>query len=312
MTGPSLDGGANERTTVDVVCTGMVFLDLIFEGLDELPTPGRERWAHELHESPGGAGTTAIGLARLGLRSAVVAPLGRDIAGRTVRELLEREGVVCATPESERTSVTVVLPLDGDRAMVTYEPPARIDSGTIARLEPRAAVANADELEAVPDGVAAYATVGDAEATVLAQRLPDGLGRARALLLNQQEAQRITGTSVPEAAALSLAEQVETVVVTCGASGAVAASGGELVTASAPMVETRDTTGAGDLLVAAYVHGDLKGLPLAERLQRAVVYAALSVQKATGAMSAATLDELEHALDELDPVSQSASAKEAP
>jgi ribokinase len=286
----------------------MVFLDLVFEGLDELPTAGGERWARGLHESPGGAGTTAIGVARLGMSSAVVAPLGRDVAGRALRALLEGEGVVCAGPESERTPVTVVLPLEGDRAMVTFEPPARIDREAIERLEPRAVVANADKLELVPGGAAAYATVGDAEASALAHGLPADLERARALLLNQQEAQRITGTSVPEAAALSLAEQVETVVVTCGASGAVAASGGALFKASAPTVEARDTTGAGDLLVAAYVHGDLNGLPLAERLQRAVVYAALSVQRATGAMSAATLDELEHAIGELHPVSPSASA----
>jgi len=76
------------------------------------------------------------------------------------------------------------------------------------------------------------------------------------------------------------------------------------------MVEARDTTGAGDLLVAAYVAGDLMGLPLAERLQRAVVYAALSVQRPTGANSAVTLDELEHAMDELHPVTQSSSATE--
>ena len=74
----------------------------------------------------------------------------------------------------------------------------------------------------------------------------------------------------------------------------------------------RDTTGAGDLLAAAYVWGDLEGLPLAERLRRAVVYAALSVRTATGAASAATLDELERALAELDPaIVQTASAKES-
>ena len=73
----------------------------------------------------------------------------------------------------------------------------------------------------------------------------------------------------------------------------------------------RDTTGAGDLLAAAYVWGDLGGLPLAERLRRAVVYAALSVQAATGVAGAATRDELERALAELDPaIMQTASAKE--
>jgi sugar/nucleoside kinase (ribokinase family) len=138
--------------------------------------------------------------------------------------------------------------------------------------------------------------------------------------MNDLEAQRITGMATPEAAAYALANHVETVVVSRGAAGAVAVSGDELVTASAPKVEARDPTGAGDLLVAGYVAGDLNGLPLAERLHRAVVYAALSVQRATGAMSAATLDELEHALGELDhpsrsvseSVSESASAKEAP
>ena len=155
-----------------------------------------------------------------------------------------------------------------------------------------------------------YATVGDSEAGSLAMHIPAELGRLRALLMNDLEAQRITGMSTPEAAARTLANHVETVVVSRGADGAVAVCGDELVAASAPVVEARDTTGAGDLLVAGYVHGDLMGLPLAERLQRAVVYAALSVQRATGAMSAATLDELEQALGELYPISQTASAKE--
>jgi len=297
---------------VDVVCTGMVFLDLTFEGLNRLPENGRERWATELHETPGGAGTTAIGLARLGMRSAVVAPLGRDVPGRTLRSVLEREGVLCAGPESDRTPVTVVMPYEGDRAMVTYEPEALMDPTLIERLAPRAVVTNAEQIELVTDGAAGYATVGDAEAGALEQYLPPALGRLRAILMNDLEAQRITGKARPEEAAQALAEHVETVVVSRGAAGAVAVSGGKLVQASAPKVEARDTTGAGDLLVAAYVHGDLQGLPLGERLQRAVVYAALSVQRATGAMSAVTLEELEQALHELDPVSQSASAKEAP
>jgi sugar/nucleoside kinase (ribokinase family) len=306
--------------SIDVVCTGMVFLDMTFEGLNELPANGRERWATDLHETPGGAATTAVGVTRLGLKAAVVAPLGRDVPGRTLRAVLEAEGVICAGPEVERTPVTVVLPFAGDRAMVTFEPEAVVEPEAIAALAPRAVVTNASQLELVPHDVNGYATVGDSEAGALAQHVPPDLGRLRAILMNDLEAQRITGMATPEAAAYALANHVETVVVSRGAAGAVAVSGDELVTASAPKVEARDTTGAGDLLVAGYVAGDLNGLPLAERLHRAVVYAALSVQRATGAMSAATLGELEHALAELDhpsrsvseSVSESASAKEAP
>jgi len=298
---------------VDVVCAGPVFLDLTFEGVEELPERGRERFARELHETPGGAGITAVGLARLGLRVAVAAPgLGRDLAGQTLRRLLEDEGVVCAGPETERTPVTVVLPLEGERAMVTYEPSAHIEPGALDHLRARAVIVGIDQLHLVPDGASAYVVVGDREAERHALALPDDVRQARALLANRAEAERLTGRSGPEAAALALAEHVATAVISSGADGAVAAADGELFEAPAPQVEVTDTTGAGDLLAAAYVWGDLGGLPLAERLRRAVLYATLSVRTATGAASAATLDELDRVVAELQPaIVQTASAKES-
>jgi ribokinase len=300
-----------ERT--DVACAGSAFLDLTFEGLEELPGPGRERYAQDLHATPGGIAIVAVGLARLGLRAALVAPLGRDLAGRTVRELLEAEGVAWAGPEVERTPVTVALPHGDERALVTFEPGDALDLGALERLAPRAVVTDLHRLGDVSGDVDTYAVVGDREAALYAGALPAWLGRAHALLANRAEAALLSGEATPEAAALALAEHVPTAVVTCGAEGAVAASDGEIFTAPAPPVEARDTTGAGDLFTAAYVFGDLTGLPLAERLRRAVVYAALSVRTATGAGSAATHQELERALAELHPVIvQPASSKEAP
>ena len=72
---------ADAGMTVDVVCAGPVFLDLTFEGLAELPQPGTEHFARELHESPGGAAITAIGLTRLGLRAAIGARPRRGWSG---------------------------------------------------------------------------------------------------------------------------------------------------------------------------------------------------------------------------------------
>ena len=123
--------------------------------------------------------------------------------------------------------------------------------------------------------------------------------RGRALVVNRSEALRLTGARDAEAAALALGETVETAVVTCGAEGAVAVFDGSVVTAAAPPVAVRDTTGAGDLFTAAYVWADLAGKPLEERLRRAAAYAALSVRKATGA-AAPTRDELERFLAEMD------------
>jgi sugar/nucleoside kinase (ribokinase family) len=280
--------------SVDVVCAGPVFLDLTFEGLEALPGPGQERFARDLHATPGGVAITAIGLVRLGLRAAVVWPLGGDLAGGVLRERLVAEGVVCAGPPEGRTPVTAVLPVDGDRAFATFEPETTLDPEAIARLRPRAVVAGLDAHALVPSGAALYAVASDRDADRFAGRLP--AGAARALIANRSEAARLTGQDDPEGAALALAELAETAVVTCGGEGAVAASGGDVVAVPAPEVVARDTTGAGDLFAAAYVWGDLEGQPLAERLRRAVVYAALSVRRATGAEGAATRAELERFL----------------
>jgi sugar/nucleoside kinase (ribokinase family) len=272
--------------TVDVVCADPVFLDLTFSGLPGLPPAGGELFAHDLHVSPGGAAITAIGLARLGLRAAVTAPLGSDVAGRTLRELLEAEGVVCAAAEAARTPVTVVVPFAGDRAMVSYAPPLEVDPVSIERLGPRAVVIALESLEAAPAGPLVYAVLGDPQAERLAGALPRRLAQARALLANRSEAERLTGRPSAEGAALALAEVVPTAVVTCGPDGAVAASDGALHTAPAPPVEAVDTTGAGDLFTAAYVWGDLAGLPLEERLRRAVAYASQSVRTSTATAGA--------------------------
>jgi ribokinase len=297
--------------SVDVVCACAVFLDLTFEGLEELPAPGRERYARELHQTPGGGGITAIGLARLGLRAAVVAPLGRDIAGRTLRRLLESEGVTCAGATTDRTPVTVVLPVAHERAFVTHEPLMSLKPSVLERQRPRAAIVGPDQLGLVPAEVPAYVVVGDRDAERYARSLPPQVERASAVLANRSEAERLTGEADPEVAASRLAEHVPVAIVTCGVDGLVAAAGGELFDVPAPAMDVRDTTGAGDLLAAAYVWGDLGGLPLGERLWRAVVYAALSVRAATGVAGAATRDELERALAELDPaIMQTGSAKE--
>lgn len=272
--------------TVDVVCADPVFLDLTFAGLPGLPAPGGEVFAHDLHMSPGGAAITAIGLARLGLRVAVAAPLGSDVAGRTLRELLQAENVVCAAADAAQTPVTVVLPVAGDRALVSYAPPAEVDRTSLERLGARAVVIALDRLQFVPAGPLVYAVLDGPQADRFAGAVPRRVAQAQAVLANRSEAERLTGRPTPEEAALALAEVVPTAVVTCGPDGAVAASDGALHRAPAPAVEAVDTTGAGDLFTAAYVWGELEGLAVEERLQRAVAYASLSVRTPTATAGA--------------------------
>lgn len=269
---------------IDLVVATPTFLDLTFTGLESLPALGEERFAAELLRSPGGGGITAVGAARLRLTAAIAAPLGEDVAGDLVRAALAEEGVEwIATRPAPRTPTTVVLPFAGDRAMVTIDPGARASKADVAARSPRAVAASLDQLYVVPDEARAYVTCGDDDARAYLGRPPDGLSRARALFVNEREALGLSGASDVETAARRLSELVETVVVTLAAEGAIACTGGEIMEAPAERIEQPvDTTGAGDLLVAAYVWADLRGADPADRLRWGVLYASLGVSTPTG------------------------------
>jgi ribokinase len=284
--------------SVDLAIATPAFVDLTFVGLEALPRPGQERYARDLVRSPGGGAITAIGAARLGLRVALASPLGADPDGRELRRSLLDEGVACRGGETERSAISVVMPIDGDRAFVTYEPQVQTSPQVVAALEPRAVVVAAGDMHVVPDGAWAYIVMGDAGAAAYAGRLPPAVQRARAIIVNQPEALLLTGASDGETAAHALAERAATAVVTLGQGGALAATGGELWRAEAPDVEVVDTTGAGDLFTAAYVWADLDGAEPAERLRWATLYAAMSVGVPTAIAGAARLDDLVSAAKE--------------
>ena len=283
--------------SVDLAIATTAFVDLTFVGLEAVPLPGQERFARDLVRSPGGGAITAVGAARLGLSVALATPLGADPEGRELRRTLLDEGVACAGGEIERSAVSVVMPAEGDRAFVTYEPHAPTSREILAALEPRAVVVGPGDLHLVPEGAWAYVTTGDAGAAAHAGRLR-ALRGARAIIVNQPEALLLTSASDVETAAHALAEHAATAVVTLGPGGAVAAGDGELWRAEAPELEVVDTTGAGDLFTAAYVWADLDGAEPADRLAWATLYAAMSVGVPTGIAGAARLDDLVSAAKE--------------
>jgi len=278
---------------MDLVVATPVFLDLTFVGLDRLPVAGEERFAADLVQTPGGGAITAIAAARLGLRTAVAAPLGRDTAGVKVREALTAEGVEIVERTAARTPTTVVFPVQGDRAMVTVDPGVRAAASDVAALQPRAVALSLDQLYAVPEGASAYVTVGDDDARAYAGRPPALLGRACVLFVNSREALGLTGLQSIESAAERLGETVDTVVVTLGPDGAIAINGGERYVAPVlDPVEPVDTTGAGDLLAAAYIWADLNGATPQAALEWSVLYASRAVATPTGIGGALTAEAL--------------------
>ena len=279
----------------DVVCAGVIYLDLTFAGLEGLPRPGEEHWARELLLSPGGMANTAVALARLGMRTAVVGAIGRDLAGNYLRTMLESEGVTCRGPETARSAVTVVLPIDHDRALVSHLPEEVAAADVLSGLAPRALVVLVDQVIRAPRDTRVYAVTSHADVRAVARGASFQLDGSHAVLANEAEALALTGASNAEAAATVLGESAETAVVTLGPRGALAVSHGKLVCVPAPPAEVRDATGAGDLFVAAYIWADLAGFDLTDRLRWATLYASRSLCTLTAFAGAATLAELTEA-----------------
>jgi ribokinase len=279
----------------DLAVATPAFLDLTFTGMEALPALGEERFASDLLRSPGGGAITAVGAARLGLSTALASPLGDDVAGDLVIEVLRGDGIEIVSRKAPRTPTTVVLPVGDDRAMVTVDPGVRSSAADVAALAPRAVAVNLDLLYVVPDGAAGYVTCGDDDARAFAGRPPAKLSAARALFVSEGEALVLSGADDLDAAIGMLGDVVPTVVVTLGARGAVASVEGERVEAgTAPFdaVPVVDATGAGDLLVAAYIWADQLGVSPSDRLRWAVIYATLSVATPTAVAGAAPLQRL--------------------
>jgi sugar/nucleoside kinase (ribokinase family) len=280
---------------VDVVCVGDPFLDLIFRGLPSFPVPGEERLATDLVVVPGGMANVAYALGRLELAAVVCAPMGQDPAGRLLAGLMADAGITWVGRVTDATPVTVALPADGDRALVTLMPAPTVDAETLVGITTRAIVVDlpsAGQLPVLPSPTRVYAVVGDPEVAMLTGRLPADLDDIHALVLNRREVVGLTGRSDVVSAARHLADLGTTVVVTRGSEGAIAVEpDGRIVEVAARIAEVADPTGAGDLFAAAYVWADLAGHDLEERLRLAASYASLSLERPTDRQKGITLRE---------------------
>ncbi|TWP49068.1 carbohydrate kinase family protein [Lentzea tibetensis] len=279
----------------DVYLSGLLFYDLVFTGLPKPPTPGEEVWTVDMGSGPGGIANFAVALARLGMRPVLSAAFGDDLHGRHCWDVLEAEGVDLSCSRrfaGWATPVTVALAYDDDRALVTH-------GATPPSFEVTPPSTAASIVHIAPDSDLdlpglVFADVGWDPTQQWRPDVLDQLKHCHAFMPNEVEAMAYTRTDTPELAAARLAEIVPIVVVTRGRDGAVAidAISGEQASVNGDDVVAVDTTGAGDVFGAAFVHATLAGMPLADRLRFANRAASISVQRVGGALAAPRLEEL--------------------
>lgn len=308
---------------IDLLFTGAIFCDLVFAGVGN-PEAGTEVYAEGFAISPGGAANPAVAAARLGRRTALLSELGDDLLGSTIRGTLAAEELLEVDWIAERhgyqTPVTAAMTGPHDRRFITYaEDECNLDWPLTAPPVGAAHISVdgnirpwVQRLRAA--GTTIYGGVGWDESGLWSESVLDRLGQVDVFVPNDLEAMKYTRTSTAEDAAQALGRYVELVVVTRGRDGAIAYQRGtdQLHRSAAVPMRAADTTGAGDVFVAALMSSDDYGWDLAERLQLANLCAALSVQSLGGARSAPTLGMLNRFLSSQTVADEELLADELP
>ena len=261
--------------------------------LRALPAAGQTVAASgEIRRGPGGKGANqAVGLARLGRRTAMVGAVGDDADGRALRAALVADGVDASgvATADVPTGTAIVLVHGGESTIVI----AAGANGTVdgARVrEAGDAIAGAAAVVTqceVPDAALVAAAELATELFVVnpapARPLPAAvLARADLLVPNRGELATLAGGPEPTDAAgvVDMARSLRTAattVVTCGADGAVVVEPARVTLVPAAPARLVDATAAGDSFVAALVDAVVDGADPAAAARWAVRAAAVTV-----------------------------------
>jgi sugar/nucleoside kinase (ribokinase family) len=293
----------------DVIVIGDYFTDLVFSGLDRLPTLGSEIFSSGFEMIPGGAYNSALALHRLGVRVGWVCDFGTDefsrfALGRATAEGLDDALFVCHPQPLRRITVSVSYP--HDRAFITFcdaDPPdpavTRVCASARARVVLLAGVFAGPSFECVVGACRAQQMLlvmdgnSSDEVRLEVAAVREAIRRVDVFMPNASEARRITGQADLEGAMRTLAGLGPLVVVKDGPHGAHACAGGEIVHAPAIPVEPVDTTGAGDCFNAGLLTAWLDGLPLPACLRHGNIVGGLSTLSAGGTGRAVTRQDVQ-------------------
>ena len=250
--------------------------------------------------SGGSAANTIAGMAALGSSCAFIGQVAGDQLGEVFAHDIRAAGIRFDTPSRPGQPTTgrclIFVTPDGQRTMNTflgashYLPEGALDRALIADAaylylegylwdpeEPRAAMRAAIDVARAAGRKVAFTL--SAEFVIDRHRaafheLIDG-GLIDVLFANEAEMMSLTETTDTEAAIAAIKDKVPLLVVTMSENGACAITGDNRVSVpAAPVDKVVDTTGAGDLFAAGFLHGQAKGLGHEESLKLGAICAA--------------------------------------
>ncbi len=297
-------------TNYDVILFGSYFCDLIFTGLPDVPRLGTDIFSSGFDMVAGAGFRTVLAFHRLGLRVGWPVDFGNDLFSRFVLEEVRRAGVdeqLFRHHPFPVRAVSVSFSFSYDRGFISYvDPVEEVDPAQIIEQHrPRwvliTYLAYGPDFERL---AAAARRAGTrilmdcqyGEATLATPGVIDSLRTVDVFAPNESEALRVTGATDLDTALARLSDFSPVTVVKCGANGAYATAGGQIVHAPALKVEVRDTTGAGDCFNAGFLYGYMRGEPLQRCLQIGNICGGLSITT-TDIWRLPTITEVQERLD---------------
>ncbi|MHB9032230.1 MAG: ribokinase [Anaerolineae bacterium] len=287
----------------DIIVLGSLNMDLVVRA-GRVPLHGETMFGDTFATFPGGKGANqAVAAARLGGKVAMVGGVGADGFGSELLQILQSEGIDASRIErnaQESTGVALIMvDHQGHNTMVVV-PGA---NGAILPGKVLASLASlADAKLFVTQFEVNMAATWAAIAWAREQHIPVLLNAAPArqtqpeafrgidyLVVNEQEAECLSGQPVPDpAAAMTAAERMAgwgagVVIVTLGGQGSVVWADGEAVHLPAQKVQVVDSTAAGDAFIGGLAVALLKRAPILEAVRYANCAGALATSK-LGAM----------------------------
>lgn len=253
-----------------LLSVGRLYCDLVFTGLDRMPTPGTELFADKLTIcAGGGAFITSAYFRAAGGASTLAAYLPAAPFETPVLEQLKAcsvDGSLCApAPAGADPQVTVAMTLQGDRSFLTRANGPAVPRLTGAQLAAREiGHIHVGELRSLVENPW-LVDLARSEGTTLSldcgweddvyRDAGDLISAVDIFLPSKDEVRHL------EESGVVWSEEVLT-VVKCGRDGAYALKGGRVLPAMAVSAQVVDTTGAGDAFNGGFLRAWLAGSAL--------------------------------------------------
>ena len=289
----------DNRNHPEVVAVGHLCLDRILI-CEDFPSENTSKHILHYSQQPGGTASQAVvALARLGIRTGYMSPMGDDEIGRALVQGIAEEGVdvsMCPTIHNAISHFTDVLvnSKNNTRTFLSYHGkfPAMDFDDKNADYISRAKILHLDNTNNTNALKAAKIAKEHGVLVSLdgSSLNPDNnrnlelVKLTDILITSETFPTRLTGIEDQKEALRFIAEEYHPSVLisTCGEKGSLAYADGRLKSYPSYSIKAADTTGAGDAFHGAFLFGLLKGFDLSYNIQFSSAAAAINCQSIGG------------------------------